>query len=185
MDKNPAYSKFKIGCFTYGDPKIEGYMGFPNINLQIGNFCCIARGVTIWLGANHHGDWVSTSPLNDFLHYLPSDAGHGFGKYSQTSSNGSVIIGSDVWIGANADILSGVTIGDGVIIGTRSVVSKNIPPYCVAVGNPAKVVRKRFSDDQITKLLEIKWWNWDDDRIKNNIPLILSNNIDEFIFKNI
>lgn len=177
MNKNPKYAKYKIGRFTYGEPKIEDIWNHHGVTLQIGSFCSIARGVTIWLGGNHHNEWVSTSPLNTFLQY---DSGH---KFDQTSTKGSVIIGNDVWIGAEASILSGTTIEDGAIIGTKAVVSNNIPPYCVVVGNPARVVKKRFNDEQIQKLLEIKWWNWEDDKIKENIPLILSENVDDFISK--
>ena len=86
-----------------------------------------------------------------------------------------------MWIGTEATILSGVTIGDGVVIGARAVISKSVPPYTVVVGNPAKVVKKRFSDEQIEKLLKIKWWNWEDEKIKANIHLLLSPKIDDFI----
>ena len=178
MNKNPSYSKHKIGRYTYGDPRIEGDTGNPSIILQIGSFCSIARGVSIWLGGNHHNEWVSTSVLNDYLVY---DGGGSRHRFDQISSDGSVIIGNDVWMGVDVTVLSGVKIGDGATIGMKAVVSKDVPPYCVAVGNLAKVVKKRFTDEQIQKLLDIKWWNWDDAKIKINIPMILSPNVDDFI----
>lgn len=180
MNQNAAYAKYKIGRYTYGDPRVEDCWNHPGVTLEIGSFCSIARGVVIWLGGNHHTEWISTSNLND---YFPCAAAVPRPKYYQTGAKGSVIIGNDVWIGTDVTILSGVTIGDGAVIGAKAVVAKSIPPYCVAVGNPAKVVRARFSEEQIQKLLKIKWWDWEDNKIKENIPLILSSNIDEFLSK--
>jgi acetyltransferase-like isoleucine patch superfamily enzyme len=176
LDKDPRFSNYKIGKFTYG------YKGSPIIEwenkeavLEIGSFCSIARGVNIYLGGNHHTEWVTTSPLNQ-LYNIRKDI-------NAASTKGNVIIGNDVWIGADVTILSGVTIGDGVVIGTKSIISKSIPPYSVAVGNPAQVVKKRFSDDSISKLLKIKWWDWPDEKIRENISLLLSPNVDDFINK--
>jgi len=180
MAKDPRYAKYKIGRFTYGDPRIEDCWGHAGVTLQIGSFCSIARGVTIWLGGNHHNEWASTSPLNHFLGY---DTGKSKHRFDQTGTKGSVIIGNDVWIGAEATIFSGITIGDGAIIGGKAVVACDVPPYGIAIGNPAGVNRFRFSHDQITKLLKIQWWNWDDEKIKVNIPLILNNDINAFILK--
>lgn len=180
MNKNPQYAKHKIGRYTYGTPRIEDCWNHP-VTLTIGSFCSIANGVTIWLGGNHHNEWVSTSNLNDYFNYDPNK--HTRRRFYQTGVKGDIIIGNDVWIGSDATILSGLTIGDGAVVGAKSVVANNIPPYSVAVGNPARVVKKRFTDEQIQKLLEIKWWNWDEEKIKVNIPLILSSNIDDFISK--
>ena len=94
-------------------------------------------------------------------------------------NKGSIIIGNDVWIGFEAVILSGVTIGDGAIIGTRAVVTKDVPPYMIVGGIPAKSIRKRFSDDVICKLLKLQWWNWTENRIKKNIVAIQSGRIEE------
>lgn len=181
MNKNRQYSKYKIGRYTYGDPRVEDCWGHKDVTLEIGSFCSIARGVIIWLGGNHHSEWISTSSLNDYFCY-DSNRRTNF-KYYQTGAKGSVIIGNDVWIGVDAVILSGVTIGDGAVIGTKAVISKSIPPYCIAVGNPARIVKKRFTDDQIQKLLQIKWWDWSDNMIKENIPLILSADIEFFLSK--
>jgi virginiamycin A acetyltransferase len=93
---------------------------------------------------------------------------------------GNVIIGNDVWIGANVTIMSGVTIGDGVVIANNSHVVKDVEPYSLIGGNPAKLIKYRFTPEQIEKLLKIKWWYWDDEKINTFTPL-LCNNIDEFI----
>ena len=93
--------------------------------------------------------------------------------------NEDIIIGSDVWIGYEAVILSGVTIGDGAIIGTRAVVTKDVPPYTIVGGVPAKTIRKRFSDETIASLLEIKWWNWSKEQIAKNIEAIQTGNIEK------
>jgi len=181
MDKNPKYAKHKIGRYTYGDPRIEDCWCHPGVILQIGSFCSIARGVTIWLGGNHHTEWVSTSNLNDYFNYDPNK--HTRSRFYQTGAKGSVFIGNDVWIGSDVTILSGITIGDGAVIGAKAVVAKSIPPYCISAGNPCRVMKKRFADNQIESLMKIKWWNWDDEKIKDNIPLILNKDIDAFISK--
>jgi chloramphenicol O-acetyltransferase type B len=173
MEKDTNYSCYKIGKGTFGSPRIEKW----RINcgkLEIGSFCSIARGVTIFLGGDHHTEWVSTSTASDY---------YGIRGYPQVRTDGDVIIGNDVWIGTEALILSGLKIGDGAVIGAHAVVSKDVPPYSVVVGNPGRLVKKRFNDDIINKLLKIKWWEWDDDKIKENIPLIMSKNIEEFINK--
>lgn len=90
-------------------------------------------------------------------------------------SKGNVIIGNDVWIGFGATVLSGVTIGDGAVIGARSLVTKNVPPYTVVGGVPAKVICKRFNDEIIDQLLKTKWWNWSDETIQKNIDLFSKN----------
>ena len=94
-------------------------------------------------------------------------------------NKGNITIGNDVWIGYEAVILSGVTIGDGAIIGTRSVVTKDVPPYTIVGGAPARVIKKRFSDDVIEKLLKIKWWNWPVEKIAGSLEYIQTGNLSE------
>ena len=144
--------------------------------LQIGDFCSIAENVTILLGGNHPTDWISSFPFGVVFEEFKE-------RYYQYPklSKGSVIIGNDVWIGLNTIILSGVTIGDGAIVAAGSVVTKNVEPYAIVGGNPAKLLKKRFSDEAISKLLAIQWWNWEIDKIKENLDLILSDRIDPFI----
>lgn len=179
---NPAYAKYKIGAYSYGNPIVRDW-GHAGITLEIGSFCSIARGVEIFLGGEHKTGHITTFPLNHALGYDTDRANKHL--YEQEHAKGSVIIGNDVWIGADAFILSGTTIGDGAIIGAKSVVSGNVPPYSVSVGNPCKHRRFRFSTTQISSLLEIRWWNWPIDRIRENTPWLLSGNIDDFIRRNL
>src|SRR5665213_3169155 len=159
--KNKPY---KIGDYTYGKPLV---LFDDAANLTIGKFCSIADNVKMFLGGNHRVDWISTYPFNALSNHF-SSAKHIKGH---PATKGDVTIGNDVWIGHSVTILSGITIGDGVVIGAESVVTKDIPPYQIWVGNPAKMVKKRFTDEQIHFLLRLKWWDWDKDKIENNVDV--------------
>ena len=164
-----------IGKYTYGIPDIH----FPNDNakLEIGKFCSIGSNVNIYLGGNHRTDWVTTYPFG----HIHQNKFNNFNGEGHPSTRGDVIIGNEVWIGNDVTIMSGVTIGDGVVIANNSHVVKNIEPYSLVGGNPAKLLKYRFTFEQIEKLLEIKWWDWDEDRINKFTPLLCNSNIDEFI----
>lgn len=170
MKYDKKYKKYKIGNYTYGEPVIR----FPNINctLTIGSYTSIAEGVQIFLGGEHRMDWVTTFPLMKIHKELYDITGH-------PESKGSVIIGSDVWIGTDAFILSGVNIGDGAVVGARAVVTKNVEPYTIVCGNPARYIKHRFSKEDISLLTELKWWMWDEVDIINSGNLLLSSRIKE------
>ena len=169
-----AYKNYSIGDYTYGDPVVLGRWGG---NLKVGKFCSIADNVVIMLGGNHRSDWITTYP---FTNIYDKEFGHIKGSPEQSSDT---VIGSDVWICRGVLILPGVVIGDGSVIGARTVVSKNVEPYSVFVGSPGRVVKKRFSPDLIEKLLEIKWWNWNIEKIKENVHLLCSDNLSAFVEK--
>lgn len=163
--------QFSIGDHTYGEPRILCFE--ETTRLQIGRYCSISAQVTILLGGNHRQDWVTTYPFPAFPDKWPEAAaltGH-------PASKGDVVIGSDVWIGFGATILSGVTIGHGAVIGAGAVVSRDVAPYAVAAGNPAREVRKRFGEETIAKLLVLQWWNWPEDRVRKHLSLLCSGNI--------
>lgn len=155
------YSPYGIG--TYGTPRV---LFDSKARLKIGNFCSISEDVTIFLGGEHEINTISSYPFTLKNHY----------------TKGNVKIGNDVWIGQSTIILSGVTIGDGAIIGANSLVTKDVEPYSVVGGNPAKFIKYRFDEETIERLLELKWWNWDIQKIIENRRLLNSENLDE-IFK--
>lgn len=166
------------GKYSYGMPKIHKWeQKDRTTNLIIGNFCSIASDVHVYLGGNHRTDWVTTYPFG----HIHNNVFNTFDGYGHPASKGDVIIGNDVWIGDIVVIMSGVTIGDGAVIANNSHIVKNVEPYSIVGGNPAKIIKYRFTDEQIKNLLEIKWWFWDDDKINKFIPLMCNNNIDEFI----
>ena len=169
--KNP---NIVVGDYTYYDARhgeafedqVLYHFEFLGDHLIIGKFCSIASG-TIFLmsGANHKMDGFSTYPFHQF--------GHGWERFPLgLVSRGDTIVGNDVWIGKDAVIMPGVTIGDGAIIGTRSVVTSDVYPYTIVAGNPTRLIRQRFSDEIINELLNIKWWDWDIETISANIDVI-------------
>ncbi|WP_373541601.1 tetratricopeptide repeat protein [Chamaesiphon sp.] len=168
------YIKYAVGKYTYGAPIVKDW--HQGSTLKIGDFSSIAENVTILLGGNHPTDWISSFPFGIVFDEF-KEKHYNYPKLSK----GSVIIGNDVWIGLNTTILSGVTIGDGAIVAAGSIVTKNVEPYAIVGGNPAKVIKKRFSDETISKLLTIQWWNWEIDKIKDNLDLIMSDDINLFI----
>ena len=163
------------GKYTYGNPTI--HWKNKDAKLLVGNFCSISANVNVFLGGNHRTDWVTTYPFG----HIHKGIFNIFKGEGHPSTKGDIIIGNDVWIGANVTIMSGVTIGDGAVIANNSHVVKNIEPYSLVGGNPAKLIKYRFTQEQIEKLLEIKWWYWDDAKINKFVSLLCNNNIDAFI----
>lgn len=173
---NKHFEKFSdnviIGDYSYG---FFDVLEWDNkTKLKIGKFCSIAADVLFLLGGEHRKDFISTYPFNALMESFNHIEGH-------PASKGDIIVGNDVWIAHGAKILSGVTIGDGAIIAANSLVTKDVPPYAIAMGSPAKVVKYRFDEDTIEKLLEIKWWDFEDEEIIKIIPLLQSDNMEEFL----
>jgi len=158
---------------TYGNPTVHKN---DDAVLKLGSFCSIAKGVQIILGGNHRMDWVTTFPFSILWESAKEIKGH-------PQTKGNVVIGNDVWIGLNVIILSGVTIGNGAVIGAGSIVVNDVGAYEIYAGNPARFIRKRFTEEQIRQLQEIQWWNFSDGKITNLLPLMLSTDIDKFIIE--
>jgi len=178
--KNFIHSKnILVGDYTYyDDPRGPGrfeenvlyHFEFIGDRLIIGKFCAIARDVQfIMNGANHPMKGFSTYPFYIF--------GNGWEKATPNADDqkikGDTVVGNDVWIGYNSAIMPGISIGHGAIVATRSVVTKDIPPYSIAGGNPAKVIRFRFDEETITGLLHVAWWDWPIESITENLEKIV------------
>jgi acetyltransferase-like isoleucine patch superfamily enzyme len=171
--------QLEIGEWTYGRPTI--YIYDKKTRLRIGKFCSIAPGVSFIIGGDHRSDWLTTFPFP----VIASDWKEVSGIEGHPASKGDIVVGNDVWIGYGSVIMSGISIGDGVCIGAGSVVVPNasiapegmIPPYSMVAGNPARIVRQRFSQDVIEYLLKIKWWDWPLDKIRANVKILCSNDI--------
>ena len=147
--------------------------------LIIGKFCSIACGAKfLFTSANHTMQSLSTYPFPIFFEEWGLDVKNIADAWD---NKGDIVIGNDVWIGYEAVILSGVTIGDGAVIGTRAVVTKDVPPYAIVGGVPAKLIRKRFDEDVISRLVELRWWDWDKERITRNLLAIQSGNINDLV----
>ena len=148
-------SPISIGRFTYGFENISIRQWNEGAALNIGAFCSISSNTTIFLGGNHRTDWITTFP---FGHIFQSELG-GENIKGHPTTNGDVKIGDDVWIGAGVTIMSGLTIGSGAVLSANAHVIKDVLPYEIVGGNPAKTLKKRFEDETIDLLLELKWWN--------------------------
>ena len=145
-------------------------------SLRIGKFCSIACGAKfLFASANHTQASVSTYPFPIFFEEWDLDIGD---VTSAWDHKGDIVIGNDVWIGYEAVVMAGVTIGDGAIIGARAVVTKDVPPYTIVGGVPARKIRRRFSDDVIARLQELKWWDWPAEQIQRNIKNIQAGRLD-------
>ena len=167
--KNPAYAKYDVGEWTFGSPSIvecEGEQG----KLKIGKFCSIADNVRILLGGEHNYRLVSSYPFDNLLIRFKQ-----LGPTVKTK--GDVVIGNDVWIGYGAMILSGVTIGDGAVVGAGAVVAKDVKPYAIVAGNPARVIKYRFNKYVIQRLLREKWWDLPWNQLREKIPWLMSSSV--------
>ena len=166
---------WRIGDHTYGAPYIFDH-DFGQ--LTIGRFCSIAAGVSLILG-NHRTDLVSTYPFKVLSDWWPGAAD----APSDHDDRGGIEIGSDVWLGAHCTVLAGVRIGCGAIVAANAVVTKDVEPYAIVAGNPARPVRKRCTDEQITQLLAIAWWDWPDEKVQAEVVGLSSLSIDDFIIR--
>lgn len=163
-------ANIEIGEFTYGIPIVEQYE--DNTKLKIGKFCSIGPDVKIVLGGGHRTNWCTTYPFSAIMPEFSYITGH-------PCSKGDIVIGNDVWIAGGAKIMSGVTIGDGSVIAANACVTKDVEPYTIVGGVPAKEIRKRFDEQDIKRLLAIRWWDWDKELIWQAVPLLQNQSLKE------
>lgn len=164
----------QVGKYTYGHTNITA--SWPDMaTLKIGKFCSIAIRCSIFLGGNHRTDRITTYPFGTIY----NDIFPKFNGSGHPATKGDVIIGNDVWIGAHVSIMSGIKIGDGAVIAAHSHVVKDVAPYSITGGNPAKHIKYRFTEDQIKKLLELKWWDFDEKIINEISPILCSGDLDK------
>jgi acetyltransferase-like isoleucine patch superfamily enzyme len=162
-----------VGHHTFGTPNVPAFAG-SEVTLEIGSFCSIAANVTFLLGGGHNPEWVSTWPMREVFG-LPEQYEH------HPVYKGPTIIGNDVWLGRDSLIFDGITIGHGAIIGARAVVTKDVRPYSIVGGVPAKEIRRRFTDEQVEALLEIAWWDWPEEKIIREAANLNGANINDFL----
>jgi acetyltransferase-like isoleucine patch superfamily enzyme len=157
-----------VGEYTYGNVNRRGNMN----NVIIGKFCSIAINVIVDSGFNHNTSWVSTYPFN---------VNWGTDTPHNATCKGDIIIGNDVWIGENVIIMGGLNIGNGAIIGAGAVVTKDVKPYTIVGGVPAKEIKKRFTEEQISILQEMKWWDWNESEIRKIAKYLMSTDVESLI----
>lgn len=184
LDRLVTNPNIKVGRYSYYSGYYHGH-GFDDCarflspdedvdQLIIGSFCSIGSGAAFIMAGNqgHRTDWISTFPffwMSEVAAFASAENGF--------LPSGDTVIGNDVWIGSEAVIMPGVKIGDGAVIGTRALVTRDVEPYAIIGGNPAKVIRKRFGDAEIAALLELRWWDWSDQDLRAAMPILTSGDV--------
>lgn len=166
------YPDYEIGVGTYGLPKVHDW--HEGTTLRIGAYTSISDDVHVFLGGQHRTDWVSCYPFPAFV-----EEARNIGDFG--GSRGDVRIGNDVWLASGCTILSGVTVGDGAVVAARAVVSRDVAPYSIVAGNPARHVRYRFDQEVRDALLESAWWDWPEAEVRNIVHLLCSSDPAQFL----
>jgi acetyltransferase-like isoleucine patch superfamily enzyme len=175
------------GRHSYGpQPELLGFMPWLAklaMGSRVGNFCALSSGVKFSFLGKHNYNWVSTYPFYDFysVWQFEDEVWH-MGKPDENRIQAKpIIIENDVWVASNVLIKEGVRVGNGAVIAMGSLVTKDVPPYALVGGNPAKVIKFRFTEKQIDELQDLAWWNWPDNEIKKIVPMLLSEDADALI----
>jgi acetyltransferase-like isoleucine patch superfamily enzyme len=166
---------WEVGAFSYGRLRVRHWG--EGARLVVGRYCSFADGIEILLGGNHRIDFGSTYPFHSFPDLWPGVPPAERFPYA----SGDVAIGSDVWIGAGATVLSGVAIGDGAVVAARAVVTKDVAPYAIVAGNPAREVGRRFDEATVAALLETRWWDLPVEQVRGLVPLLQSTDVQGLI----
>lgn len=185
LDKQVTQLNIRVGRYSYYSGYYHGH-SFDDCarfilpdddadKLIVGSFCSIGTGAAFIMAGNqgHRNDWVSTFPF----FWMPEVAAFE-GAQNGFLPAGDTVIGNDVWIGSEAIVMPGITIGHGAVIGTRALVARDVEPYTIVGGNPAKPIRKRFDERQIAMLLEMQWWDWPEDRLRGAMPLLTTGDVE-------
>lgn len=170
------------GRGTYFDRNVNIITWSDDYKVRLGKYNSIGRDCNFFLHANHRHDWVTTSsqllgPVTPEIANIHMQMGH-------PTCNGDIVVENDVWIGAKSTIMSGVKISNGAVVAACSVVTKDVPPYAIVGGNPAKVIKYRFSEDQIEKLLKLSWWDWEEGKIIENAFKLWNKDVNSFLSEN-
>jgi len=174
-----AAGRLEVGAHSYGGPILRHWGSPGGYVCRIGDYCSIADNVQVFLGGYHRPEWVSMYPFSAFAEWSADCL-----VSNHTVGRGDVVIGSDVWLGSQCVIMAGVTIGHGAVVAAQAVVSKDVPPYGIVAGNPARLVKHRFDEDTVDELLRIAWWDWPAERIRANLDLFFSSDMAGFIERN-
>ena len=166
---------------TYFDRHVNVITWSDDYKVRLGRYNSIGRDCNFFLHANHRPDWITTT--SQLLGAVTPEIADMHMKMGHPTCKGDIVIENDVWIGATSTIMSGVKISNGAVVGGGAVVTKDVPPYAIVAGNPAKVVKYRFSEEQISGLLKIAWWDWEEEQIKENAMLLWSDSVSKFVEK--
>lgn len=169
-----ACGRATAGPHTYGGYRVDVGRG-ERAHVHIGDYCSIATGVRFVVGGNHRPDWVSTYPFR-VLWGLSGAWTDGHPRPEE-----DIVVGNDVWIGADALILPGVNIGDGAVVGARAVVARDVRPYAIAAGVPARELRRRFGDEHVEALLKLRWWEWPEEQVRAHVDLLSSPDVETLL----
>lgn len=184
LDRQVTHPNIRVGRYSYYSGYYHGH-GFDDCarfllpdedadKLVIGSFCSIGSGAAFIMAGNqgHRNDWISTFPF-----FFMSEVSVFEGACSGYLPAGDTVIGSDVWIGSEAIVMPGITIGHGAVIGTRALVTRDVEPYAIVGGNPARAIRQRFAAEEVAMLLEMAWWDWRDALLRPAMPLLTGGDI--------
>lgn len=185
LDRQVTHPNIEVGRYSYYSGYYHGH-GFDDCarfllpdegadKLIIGSFCSIGSGAAFIMAGNqgHRQDWISTFPF----FWMP-DVPAFEGALNGYRAAGNTVVGNDVWIGSEAIVMPGITIGDGAVIATRAVVTRDVAPYTIVGGNPARLIRQRFEDELVAHLLELRWWDWSDAQLRDAMPLLCSGDVE-------
>lgn len=167
-----TYPNYQIGINNYGLPNIKN--PHKDAILSIGSYCSIAPNVRIYMGGLHRTEWITTYPFPAFFEGINT-------HQNWDPTKGNITIGSDVWLCANSVILSGVTIGHGAVVANSAIVTKDVPPYAIVGGNPAKLIRWRFDEPTRNALLSSAWWDWPEEEVLSVAGKLCSEQIEDFL----